>query len=186
MILSPIYREKFDRLQQKFGCSEEELEILLRESRKNSNNRLASIESLIDQQLSEVDAPRIRRIYAVDRSVDEPIYRRGRKPKQEESGRLSSREIREIFEDIHPRDIFFMRNFSPKNFRRSSVKNRLENRRRLFRQRLARRGVSPKDRLNNAMRAIGGHGRREVVREGRPVVRGETRRQVRRLISRYF
>jgi hypothetical protein len=183
MILNPIYREKFDRLKQKFGCSEEELEILLRESRRNSNNRLTSVEALIDQQLSEVDAPRIRRIYAVDRSADEPTYRRGRKPKQEESGRLSSREIREIFEDIHPKDIFFMRNSSPKNFKRLSVKNRIENRMRRFRRRLARRVKSPNDRLNNAIRAIGRHGSREAVRETKRVVRSEAHRHLRRVLG---
>ncbi len=115
------------------------------------------------------------RVSAVDRSADEPTYRRGKKPKQEESGRLSSREIREIFEDIHPRDIFFTRNSSPKN--------KIENRMRRFRQRLARRVKSPRDRLNNAIRAIGRHGKTEAIRETKRVVRGEARRHLRRVLG---
>lgn len=176
MILSREYQDKFNNLKQRFGCNDVELEALLRESNKSTTgSRSASIESLIDWQITQLDAPRGRRIYAVDWDFDEPTDRRGRKPIKEESGRLSNWEIREIFGTQRPfNPPIFRRLNKLANFRQSpSFSKRFESRRRL-------------KNLRRFVDTLKREGRRELLREGRRVARSSIRRQVRGLMPRYF
>jgi hypothetical protein len=176
VILSRIYQDKFDQLKQKFGCNDVELEALLRESNKSVHT---SIESLIDQKLSDIDTPRRRKIYAVDWTANEPVHRWERKPKKYNDGRLSSREIKEIFDNIHHTDVRFS---SP----HSSKKRLLNLKKFVLKNKIAKLRQRPAQSLNRALRSLGKQGRRELIREGKRVVRNSARRKIRGLVSRYF
>jgi len=184
VILSPIYQEKFDKLKQKFGCNDAELEALLRESNKSiHSNRLAPIESLIDQQLHELEVPRGKKIYAVHWEALEPIHRWERKPKKYDDERLSSREIKELFDNVHPSDVRFssMSNSSRvrlKKLKKVGIKNRMMK----LRRRIEMGRQRPAQRLNRALRSLGRHGKREIMREGKLLARNAARKQLRRLV----
>jgi hypothetical protein len=185
MILNSEYRQKFEKLKERFGCNDLELEALLRESHKStSSNRLVSIESLIDNQLQEINTPRGKRIYAIDWSESEPINRWERTPKIYNNDRLTAREIKELFDNVHPSDVRFssMPNYSRKRLlkvKKIAIKNRINK----FRQRIESRVQHPAQRLNNVLHSLGRHGQRELLREGRRVVRSSARRQLRQMIG---
>ncbi len=181
MILSRIYQDKFDQLKQKFGCNDVELEALLRESNKSIHT---SIESLIDQKLSDIDTPRRRKIYAVDWTADEPVHRWKRKPKKYNDERLSSREIKEIFDNIHHTDVRFSSTSSSQRLRLKKLKKvGIKNRMTKLRQRIERSRHRPIQHLNRALRSLARHGKRELVREGRRVVRSSARYYLRRMMG---
>ena len=181
MILSRLYQDKFDQLKQKFGCNDVELEALLRESNKSVHT---SIESLIDQKLSDIDTPRRRKIYAVDWTADEPVHRWERKPKKYNDERLSSREIKEIFDNIHHTDVRFSSTSSSQRLRLKKLKKvGIKNRMMKLRRRIEMGRQRPAQRLNRALRSLGRHGKREIMREGKLIARNAARKQLRRLIS---
>lgn len=184
MNLNPIYQERFEKLKQKFGCSDVELEALLRESNKSiHSNRLAPIESLIDQQLHELEAPRGRKIYAVDWTADEPVHRWERKARKYDDERLSAREIKELFDNVHPSDVRFSSMSSSSRARLKKLKKvGIKNRMMKLRQRIERGRQRPAQRLNRALRSLGRHGKREIMREGKRIARNTARQQLRRLV----
>lgn len=175
MILSREYQDKFNNLKQRFGCTDRELEVLLRESHKSTSGiRAASIESLIDQQLNEIDAPRGRKIYGIDWEYEEPTSHRRRKILKEENGRLNNWEIREIFDANRPFDPAFRRLNRLVNFRQSSnFRKKVERHRRL-------------NKLRQIFHNIKHEGRRELLRESKRIGRNAIRRQARGLVSHYF
>ncbi len=185
MILNSEYRQKFEKLKERFGCNDLELEALLRESHKStSSNRFLSIESLIDNQLHEINTPRGRRIYGVDWTEIEPINRWERIPKIYNNDRLTAREIKEIFDNVHPSDVRFssMPNSSRKRLlklKKVAIKNKISK----LRQRIESRVQHPAQRLNNVLHSLARHGQRELLREGRRVVRSSARHQLRQMIG---